>query len=48
MAVAQIRTQVLKTPLVLLFPLFSVGVNLSFIALLNACKTDEFFNPLFQ
>ena len=40
--------QVLKTPKVLLFPLFSVGVNLGFIALLSKYQTDAFLNPLFQ
>eukprot|EP00775_Hariotina_reticulata_P002355 gene2355-2661_t len=40
--------QVLKTPKVLLFPLFSVGVNLGFIALLAKFQTDAFLNPLFH
>ena len=40
--------QVLKTPKVLLFPLFSVGVNLAFISLLDKYQTDAFLNPLFQ
>jgi hypothetical protein len=39
---------VLKTPKVLLFPLFSVGVNLAFIALLAKYQTDAILNPLFQ
>jgi len=30
------------------FPFFSVGVNLGFIALLNKYQTDAFLNPLFQ
>jgi hypothetical protein len=41
-------SQVLKTPKVLLFPVFSVGVNLGFIALLAKYQTDAFLNPLFQ
>lgn len=40
--------QVLRTPKVLLFPFFSVGVNLAFIALLNKYQADPFLNPLFQ
>ena len=40
--------QVLKTPTVLLFPFFSVGVNLAFISLLDRYQTDAFLNPLFQ
>jgi len=40
--------KVLKTPKVLLFPLFSVGVNLAFIALLDKYQTDAFLNPLFH
>lgn len=40
--------QLLKTPKVLLFPFFSVGVNLFFIAQLNAHQSDPVLNPLFQ
>jgi len=40
--------KVLKTPKVLLFPFFSVGVNLAFIALLDKYQTDAFLNPLFH
>jgi hypothetical protein len=40
--------QLLRTPKVLLFPFFSVGVNLFFIALLNKYQNDAFLNPLFQ
>lgn len=40
--------QVLRTSKVLLFPLFSVGVNLTFIALLSKYQTDSFLNPLFH
>jgi len=39
---------VLKSRKVLLFPFFSVDVNLGFIALLNKYQTDAFLNPLFQ
>lgn len=38
----------LKTPKVLLFPFFSVGVNLFFIAQLNAHQSDPVLNPLFH
>lgn len=40
--------QVLTTPKVLLFPFFSVGVNLAFISLLDKYQTDALLNPLFQ
>jgi len=40
--------KVLKTPKVLLFPFFSVGVNLAFISLLDKYQTDAFLNPLFH
>jgi len=38
----------LKTPKVFLFPLFSVGVNLFFIAQLNIHREDPILNPLFH
>lgn len=41
-------SQLLKTPKVFLFPLFSVGVNLTFIALLNYFQKSPILNPLFQ
>lgn len=40
--------QLLRTPKVLLFPFFSVGVNLFFISLLDKHQHDAFLNPLFQ
>jgi hypothetical protein len=40
--------QLLRTPKVLLFPFFSVGVNLFFISLLDKYQNDAFLNPLFQ
>jgi hypothetical protein len=40
--------QLLGTPKVLLFPFFSVGVNLFFISLLDKYQNNAFLNPLFQ
>ncbi|WIA33217.1 hypothetical protein OEZ86_006363 [Tetradesmus obliquus] len=40
--------QLLRTPKVLLFPFFSVGVNLFFISLLDKHQHDAFLNPLFH
>ena len=40
--------QLLETPKVFLFPFFSVGVNLGFIALLNEYQADPVLNPLFH
>lgn len=40
--------QLLDTAWVLLFPAFSVGVNLFFISLLDKYQADPVLNPLFQ